>query len=375
MRVLLTTDTIGGVWTFTKELASELLARGHAVALVSFGRSPSTAQSAWCEAVHATHGQRFRYEASTAPLEWMQSNAHARTAAAPLLLRIAEEFSPDLLHSNQFCFGSLPISIPRLITAHSDVLSWADACRPNGLEPSPWLSQYQSLVQTGLTAATAIAAPTHWMLEALHRHFTLTAPTHVILNGRTPPETDTPPPAPRRLQAVSAGRLWDEAKDIALLAQVASPIPILVAGEHRHEAANAPAHLGPVQLLGPLEEPALQTLFQASSIYIATSIYEPFGLAPLEAAQHGCAILARDIPSLREVWGTAALYFQDAATLSHLLHHVATSENALLQARHASQTRARQLTAARMANQYLDLYRVLLAPAPASREELAAHAR
>ncbi len=29
MRVLLTTDTVGGVWTFTRELTAGLLARGH----------------------------------------------------------------------------------------------------------------------------------------------------------------------------------------------------------------------------------------------------------------------------------------------------------------------------------------------------------
>ena len=36
--------------------------------------------------------------------------------------------------------------------------------------------------------------------------------------------------------------------------------------------------------------------------------YEPFGLSPLEAALAGCALVLGDIPSLREVWGDAALY-------------------------------------------------------------------
>ena len=48
MRVLLTTDTIGGVWTFSRELTAELLHLGHSVALVSVGRPPSTEQLAWC---------------------------------------------------------------------------------------------------------------------------------------------------------------------------------------------------------------------------------------------------------------------------------------------------------------------------------------
>ena len=33
MRILMTTDTVGGVWTFTQELAGGLLEQGCAVAL------------------------------------------------------------------------------------------------------------------------------------------------------------------------------------------------------------------------------------------------------------------------------------------------------------------------------------------------------
>ena len=58
-----------------------------------------------------------------------------------------------------------------------------------------------------------------------------------------------------------------------------------------------------------------------AAIYIATSKYEPFGLAPLEAALSRCAIVANDIPSLREVWEDAALYFRkdDARSLREAL--------------------------------------------------------
>ena len=41
MHVLITADTVGGVWTYTRELACGLLHRGHRVTLVSFGRIPS----------------------------------------------------------------------------------------------------------------------------------------------------------------------------------------------------------------------------------------------------------------------------------------------------------------------------------------------
>ena len=47
MRLLMTTDTVGGVWTYTKDLTAELLKKGVAIALVTIGRVPSTAQSEW----------------------------------------------------------------------------------------------------------------------------------------------------------------------------------------------------------------------------------------------------------------------------------------------------------------------------------------
>ena len=90
MRLLLTTDTIGGVWTFTQELTEGLVRRGHAVALVSLGRMPSPSQQAWCDALSAEHSAEFLYAPLTAPLEWMEANATAYSAGEPALLRIAE---------------------------------------------------------------------------------------------------------------------------------------------------------------------------------------------------------------------------------------------------------------------------------------------
>ncbi len=373
MRVLLTTDTIGGVWTFTRELAAELLFEGNAVALISFGRLPSTSQASWCQAMGRQYGTSFQYVASDAPLEWMEANKSAYSAALPALLELAESFTPDLIHSSQFCFGRLRFGIPMVVTAHSDVLSWAAACEPGSMASSPWLTRYRELVEQGLAGADAVVAPTRWMLAALKKNFPFHAPGHVILNGRS---SVVPPAAgPRKLQAVSVGRLWDKAKNLTLLAKTDSPIPILVAGEQQHEASSAPPDLGSLQPLGLLDEPALLALFACSSIYLVPSRYEPFGLAPLEAALCGCAIVAHNIPSLREVWGAAALYFNDATALSQLLARLCSPGDPLAQAQQRSLRRARELTAAHMAGKYLALYSRLMPARPAPRTvELPAHA-
>jgi glycogen(starch) synthase len=132
MRILLTSDTTGGVWTFTAELTAELLRRGHAVALAGLGRRPSHEQQAWCAVQSRAYGPSFQFTVSDVPQEWMEKNEFVFTQGAGVLLHVAKQFRPDLLHSSQFCFGALPLDTPKLVTAHNDVLSWADACSLRG---------------------------------------------------------------------------------------------------------------------------------------------------------------------------------------------------------------------------------------------------
>ncbi len=370
MRILLTTDTVGGVWTFTQELSDELLRRGHSVALLSFGRLPSSSQTEACTRLSVCYRERFRYEASAAPLEWMEGNERAYSKGLSSLLALANSFQAEILHSSQFCFGDTPLAIPVVITAHSDVLSWAAACRPRGLEASAWLTRYRSLVERGLEQAAAVIAPTQWMSDTLSKLYPLRSIPKVILNGRNLPESEE---APRRLQAVSVGRLWDEAKQLTLLTKVHAPYPILVAGEHRFEASEAEAGTRSLIFLGPLTPDEVLKLFRESSLYLGPSRYEPFGLAPLEAALCGCALLLYDLPSFREIWAEAALYFHDAASLSHLLETL--SPDAILALQRRSQARAREITATHMTNQYESLYRDLLAGAQTAEMELASYAR
>ncbi len=353
MRVLLTTDTVGGVWTYTKELTEGLLQHGCSVTLVSFGPGPSGHHVAWTNSATSSYRNHFRYISSTVPLEWMPDNDRSFTDAAPVLEQIARDVRPDLFHSNQFCFGALNLNVPCLLVAHSDVLSWADACTPGGLEPSPWLTRYIRLVQQGLVRADAIVAPSAWMLGALGNHFALPAAQHVIPNGRSVP-TSPDPPQGRHVQAVTAGRLDDPAKNLALLEQVRT-LPVVVAGSL--PASRRPSHL---QYRGVLSERDLLSLFRESEIYLAPSLYEPFGLAPLEAALCGCAIVAHDIPSLREVWGNAALFFRTSADLERHLTALASNRSLLNRMQAASAHRAREFTRERMSDHYLALYRDLL---------------
>ena len=351
MRLLLTTDTVGGVWTFATELTEGLLACGHSVALVTIGKLPSDGQCSWCSATQNGYGAQFAWEALEMPLEWMEENDEAFAAGATSLLEIAERFKADLIHSSQFCFGALATEIPKVVTAHSDVLSWAQACRPGGLADDGWLERYRVLVAGGLIGADAIVAPTQWMRGALQRGFAEANEITVINNGRTISWKDEQAPK-KKLQAVSLGRLWDEAKGLSVLEDMPCPMPVVIAGQTSLDQGSNGA-MSPEEVL---------LLLSRSAVYVACSVYEPFGLAPLEAALCGCAVVARDIPSLREVWNNGALYFSSREELQALLDGLATDAAALALAQRKSYARALHFSAARMVDQYLDLYVGLVGP-------------
>ena len=358
MRVLMTTDTVGGVWTFTRELAQQLTLRGHSVALVSFGRIPSGEQNAWAEAMKMAHPDLFVFCSSDTPLEWMQDNDLVWSQGAGLLMEVANNFLADILHSNQFCWGALSLDLPKLITAHSDVRSWAATCRSEAPGASLWLDRYDELLQDGIDGADAIVSPTRWMRETLPAHYEVHAPSRVIPNGRTSSEAAAE--SKRDLRAVTVGRLWDEGKGLAILSDIVPPLPIFMAGECSFQSTVS-HDLGSVATaLGALDEKSLFELLSTSSVYIATSVYEPFGLAPLEAALCGCAIVARDIPSFREVWGDAALYFKDGVDLENALERLASDRSMLKALMIAAAARAHTFTAERMADRYISMYGELI---------------
>lgn len=352
MRLLITTDTIGGVWTFTQELCAELLERGCAVLLVSFGRMPAPAQQEQCDQLMQRFGRRFEFVPTAIPLEWMEANERAYPEGARVLEREVTRFAPDLIHSNQFCYGALDVAVPRVVTAHSDVLSWARECGKAPLEPSAWLDSYVSQVQAGLLRADVVTAPTRWMLDALSTFFEVPAPVEVVPNGRSLSRAEE---RPRLLRAVTAGRLWDEAKGVTILADVPSPMPVLVAGELHDGAPQTFARNG-VELMGQLSSEQMEELLRSNSVYLCLSKYEPFGLAALEAAQCGCAVIARDIPPLREVWGTDALYFADAPSLTAAMHSLANDPRELAHWRTRAAGRAQLYTVGRMVDRYMGIY-------------------
>lgn len=366
--VLMTADTVGGVWHYALELARGLTARGLVVVLATMGRPPTPDQR---EDARAIPG--LVLESSGYALEWMADPWDDVAAAGAWLLRLVRRYRPQVVHLNGYAHAALPFGVPVLVVAHSCVWSWYRAVK--GREPGPEWSRYGQEVAAGLRAADLVVAPTLGFLEeidSLHGPF---RDARAIRNGRDLGLYGAAATAgePKRPMVLAAGRVWDEAKNLHALQEAAQrgPWPVLVAGDaHGPDGSVAPVP-GTVPL-GLLPAAVLRAEMMRAAVFAAPARYEPFGLAVLEAALSGCALVLADIPTFRELWQDAALFCPPddrdawAAALARLA--AAPAERDALAA--AAGLRARLYGAEAMTGGYLAAYTELLArrPQPAERD-------
>jgi glycosyltransferase involved in cell wall biosynthesis len=370
MHVLVTADTIGGVWIYARELVTGLSRRGVRVTLVSFGDIPTPQQTEWLEGLRGVdyHPTAFR-------LEWMQEAEQDVGSSSEFLMSVIEEARPDLLHLNQFCYGALPVRLPKLVVAHSDVMSWWESVNGSAPPEHDWVRWYRATVAGGLHGATAVVAPTRWMLQCVERLYGAPANRSVVYNGRNPALFN--PHCAKQDVVLSVGRVWDAGKQVSLLTECKPEVPVCIVGQEQHADEklrphndNAARTNDPgIEFRGPQSEGQLRYLYSQAGIYAATSRYEPFGLAPLEAAFSRCAVIANDIPSFRELWGHTAYYFQqnDAASLAQAISCLHADRNLRLTYANLAYNRARQrFTADRMVDEYLALYKSMISAGKAA---------
>ncbi len=212
----------------------------------------------------------------------------------------------------------------------------------------------------GIDGASMVAAPTEAMLSALRRHHTVRVPTRVIPNGRSP---ELFRPTQKEPLVLSAGRLWDDAKNATAVERVSCDIcwPTAIAGMEAEPGSSRAkkdgGFVGALRL-GRVDEADLAAWMGRAAIFALPARYEPFGLAPLEAALAGCALVLGDIDSLHEVWGDAALFVpcDDDEVLAETLN--AVIHDSMLRATMAARARQRamEFRPGRMAAAYRSTY-------------------
>jgi glycosyltransferase involved in cell wall biosynthesis len=358
MRVLMTADAVGGVWTFALEAADALADRGVDVSLAVMGGRLSEPQrrQAHASALASLHE-------SDLALEWMDDPWEDVARAGHWLLGLADQVRPDVVHLNGYVHAGLPWPAPTLVVAHSCVLTWWVAVHGEAA-PASW-AEYRRRVAAGLAAADAVVAPTRAFLDDLRRLYTFDGGT-VIRNGRRDTWVVAVPKEPFVL---GAGRLWDEAKNLAMLDAVAQRIdwPVVLAGDPMKPGADDRVRadggraLRAAHGVGALPFEELAALLGRAAVFAHPARYEPFGLGPLEAALSGCALVLGDIPSLREVWEDAAAYVHpdDQKGLASVLDRL-LAEPGLAAARgEDARRRAAAFRPSAMADAYVSAYRSL----------------
>jgi glycogen(starch) synthase len=349
MRVLLTADTVGGVWPYTVELARALAAEGVETAIATMGRRPSAEQVGEAAAIPG-----LRLFESELRLPWMPDPWDDVAAAGAWLLDVAGEVEPDIVHLSEPVYAALPWTVPTVAVGHSCVLSWWDAVHG---EPAPpeW-RRYKEAMRAGFAAAAAVVAPSQFMLLAIRRHYAAHG-GRVIPNGRDPERFR---PGVKEPFVFAAGRLWDPAKDVATLEQAAEGLawPVYVAGDAQPPRSGEAIAAERVRLLGRLSGDEVSAWQTRASVYALPARYEPFGLSILEAALAGCALVLGDVPSLRELWDGVAVFVDpdDADTLHAALAALIGDGHLRQMLAMRSRRRALTLTPGRMAAAYLDVY-------------------
>ena len=291
-------------------LASELV-RDTEVVVLAIGE-PSTDQAG----AAARLGVKLRSE--RLKLEWMTEPEADVARTRALVGEMAAAEGVDVVHASQFAAACLNGGVPVVLTLHSDVLSWRRWTLGNSGTPPEWLA-YRTLAQSALTRASAVVAVSRFLAREVADLYRPSRSIPVIYNG-------WPAHVPARRQprtgTLLAGRVWDAAKNIPLAAAATAgwdPGDVLLAGQLVAPESGVQVTVPePLRPLGHLSHDELRERLDSAAIYLSPARYDPFGLLPLQAALHECALLLSDIPSYRELWDGAACFFRsdDASDLA-----------------------------------------------------------
>jgi glycogen(starch) synthase len=362
LRILMTADAVGGVWQYTVDLVRRLAEDGAELLVAVLGPAPSEEQRQDLERMRGV-ALAEKYFA----LEWEPNSSAEVDASGEWLLELDSRFQADLLHFNGYAHAALPWRKPVVVVAHSCVYSWWKNvlnCAPD----QEW-ADYKRIVTAGLIACDAAVAPSQFMAAEVGREYGADAGRIRVIHNFS-----TRQPAPGRDKEpffFGAGRIWDPAKNFSLLDKVAPhlPWPVKLAGKNNGETL----YNGACEKLGQIPSSELLDLMGRASVFVHPALYEPFGLAVLDAARARCCLVLADTPSMRELWEGAAI-FVDPRNPEAWLEELTLLSHDLPRRREFGQrafAHAERYTAESSVRAYQSLYADLMARAGAKGEAAA----
>ena len=348
--ILMTLDAAGGVWRYAMDLAKAM--KEHTFVFLGFGPPPSVQQRAEAEAIGELCWSKL-------PLDWMVPDPVALQDVPDEVSRTAARYAVDVIHLNlPSQAAGLQTERPVVIVSHSCVATWFRGVKGTDLPPN-WAWQ-GNLNRMGLLRADVVLAP-----SASHAALMTGAygpiPITVVPNATLAHDrqaTDVP-------KVIASGRWWDEGKNGATLDAAAARMdwPLTMLGPlkgptgqgFRPQHATAP---------GNLPHGDAMAMMRDAGIFVSPSLYEPFGLAVAEAARCAIPLMLADIPTFRELWDGAAIFFptRDSTALADAVNELSADAElrrrlgraALLRSRKfAPEVQAQAMTAiyARLAHQ------------------------
>jgi len=114
-----------------------------------------------------------------------------------------------------------------------------------------------------------------------------------------------------------------------------------------------------VRFLGFVGEDTLAALYRLATVFVFPSLYEGFGLPPLEAMASGCPVVTSNVSSLPEVVGDAAVLVDpySAASIANGIQQVLTDGELRAQLRDRGFARARAFSWEASVRRTIDVYR------------------
>jgi glycosyltransferase involved in cell wall biosynthesis len=290
---------IGGVETHVAQLARGLRARGHEVQVWTVDRAGRSRAD-------RVDGVEVRYLPTPLPARSLSALARFGVRAFPAWRawrRAARAFRPDVVHVH--CFGPNGVyadavhrrlRLPLVLTSHGETL----ADDGGVYQRSAFL---RDALARGIRSASAVTAPSEYVLDDLRRRFGLVGGL-VVPNGVDAEVVADPAfalPAPRGSFVLGVGRLGRMKGFDLLIAAFAragldEDATLVIAGDGPERdalrAAAGAAGVGErVIFTGAVTQPEVAALMAGASLVAVPSRAESFGIAALEAWRAGAPLV------------------------------------------------------------------------------------
>jgi glycosyltransferase involved in cell wall biosynthesis len=366
LRVLATADALGSAWPYSLDLARGLSRLGIETMLAVTGPSLSPAQVAAASAIEG-----LELVETGLPLNGHADSGASLRVAGEEIAALAAAEGADIVQLNTPALAAgARFGVPVVAGQHRCAATWWEAVH-GGAPPSD-IAWRTKLVRAGLHAADIVVTPSSAFAAATQRIYGLPEMPRTVHYGRSP--LPVPLHAPHDF-VFTAGRLWDEGKNLDMLDAAARRVPVPVRAAGPLAGPNGAAVLfDNIDCVGDLGEEELASWLSARPVFVSAALYEPFGLAVLEAASAGCPLILSDIPAFRELWQEVAIFVppRDEEGFTRAIANLVGDDFERAVLGHAAKEHARLYTPDAIAAQMAAIYRSLL---PAVRRPVLAAAR